>query len=138
MIASELVAFRDSSNIHESLHEVILTQYVPPFPTLHMGHGYLNTALERDRAGEGRGKKGRGKERTKKKKKKKKEEGRGEEGETFRSHKEKQEKQVKEACEQQRINSYIQYVKDPTKFLLCAHLHSGQKEHPERRATGNK
>lgn len=77
MIASELVAFRDSSNIHESLHEVILTQYVPPFPTLHMGHGYLNTALERDRAGEGRGKKGRGKERTKKKKK---EEGRVEEG----------------------------------------------------------
>lgn len=57
-----IVALRDISDIHGSLHEATLPQYVPPFSTLHMGYGSLNTALERDGAGVNR-KKGRGGER---------------------------------------------------------------------------
>lgn len=55
VIANELVAFRNSSKIHGNLHEVTFPQCVPPFPTLYMDHGSLNTALERDGAGGGRG-----------------------------------------------------------------------------------
>lgn len=64
-LASVSVALKDSSNIHGSLHEATLPQYVPPFPTLHVSYSSLNTALERDGAGVS-GRKGRGGERKEK------------------------------------------------------------------------
>lgn len=71
MIAIELVAFRDSSNIHgvfmgSPFHTVF---HPSPISYFKVGHGSLNTAL-RDREGEGEGKEqGRGR-------RKRKEEGR--------------------------------------------------------------
>lgn len=84
MITGALVALRDSSNIHGRLHEATLSQCVPPFPTLHVGYGSLNTALERDGAGVSR-RKGRGGERKEKERREleRKEEERGRGGENL-------------------------------------------------------